>query len=90
MPELLTRLDRAEVQSEAFEVPVIPSTGWDWYAESCSCGLAPGSAACIPGRGPRNGRRRATGVSGLISPAAGPARRARARAGFNSGSTTAR
>ena len=29
MPELLTRLDRANVKARALERPVIPSSGWD-------------------------------------------------------------
>lgn len=48
MPELLTRIDRIEVLAEATEPTVIDHSGWDWYADTCACGLAPGECRVHP------------------------------------------
>ena len=48
MPILETRAAHADVRSIKRKRVVIARTGWDWYAESCSCGVTPGDCRVHP------------------------------------------
>ncbi len=75
MNGIVTRAARAEVRLGTPEPEVTDRSTWDWYADSCSCGLPPGECREHP-RGRASQRPpRATGGSGPTLPAAGPARR---------------
>jgi hypothetical protein len=86
---LATRLRRAEAHLGTSPADVTDRSTWDWYAESCLCGLLPGECRAHPRA--RLGQRPPTGdwrawpyIAGR-----GAARRGPARAGFSTASTTA-
>ena len=71
------------------QAEVTDRSPWDWYAESCPCGLPPGECRAHPRAGPPSGPPRATGESGRTWPDAGRARRGPGHAGFSTASMTA-
>ena len=91
MPGLETRVARAEALPGPGRMPAVTDRSpWDWYAESCPCGLPPGRVPrASPGPGEPAARPRATGGSGRTWPDAGPARRGPAPAGSSTASRRA-
>jgi hypothetical protein len=86
---LTTRLARAKARLGAVQAEVTDRSPWDWYAESCSCGVPPGDCRVhIPAPGPPSVPPLVTGGSGRTWPDAGRARRAPAQAGFSTASIT--
>ena len=48
MTRLATRLARAKARLGAVPAEVTDRSPWDWYAESCSCGVPPGDCRAHP------------------------------------------
>ena len=91
MSGLETRIARLKATGRrALAAPVVADrSAWNWYAESCPCGLPPGDCRAHPRARMTQRRPRATGGSGLTSPDVGPARRGPGPAGSSAASTPA-
>ncbi len=90
MPSIEVRLARVHELADVpqAEAEVADPSAWDWYAQSCSCGVPPGECREHPRARISQRPPGATGESGLTWPAAAPARPAPGLPGFSSGSTT--
>ena len=64
MNGIATRAARAEVRLGTPRPVVTDRSAWDWYAESCSCGLSPGDCRAHPRARTSQRPPRATGESG--------------------------
>jgi hypothetical protein len=45
---LVTRAKRVKARSGRFQPVSTDRSPWDWYAESCACGLPPGECRAHP------------------------------------------
>ena len=93
MPPIETRiatLRRERRRRYAAPAELIDRSAWDWYAESCPCGLPPGECRVHPRARPTPAapRGRLAGLGLYCRPRGGQDAR-RAPAGSSSGSTTA-
>ena len=89
MPEQETRVAKLEFEVVGETVQIIDMVPWDWYAETCPCGLPPGECRVHPRARLHSARPRATGESGRTWRDARPARPGPGRPGSSAGSTTA-
>ena len=87
---LAARIARAEGRLGSARLEEVDCNVWDWYAQSCPCGLPPGECRVHPRAALRSGHPRATGGSGRTSPAAARARPGPGPLGSSAGSSPAR